>query len=150
MSRPCDDLVLGLVDSRLKGGDNVFRVLYSKDGRSSNNDVAPLSKIIIVLDFTGPGLSCVSTYQRQHMHRSSWVQHRHLLRYLCPGTGHAAQTLWAHICPRISDHPCLYGPLSTMECDSRSPRLTWIDGHHEKHISQVSDLVGNGSRRRVG
>ena len=110
----------------------------------------PWRKITGMSDLARPGFPHSSTYRRQRISRSFWVQHRRRLRYLYLGTAYAVQIPWARICPRISGHPCLRRPLSGNEYNPNANRLTWVDGHHEKHVGQVSDLVGNGGRRCVG
>jgi hypothetical protein len=112
------DLVLSLVDGGLEGGNDTFRILRPKDGRSGHNDIAPLGKKVGVSDFTRPGFSYSSTYQRQRIHRSSWVQHRRRLQYLYLGIAHATRTPWAHICPGISGRPCLGGLHQVTKCVS--------------------------------
>ena len=56
MLRPGGDLVLGLIDGRLKGGDDIFRVLRAEDGRSGHDDIAPLGKINGRVRVLSPGI----------------------------------------------------------------------------------------------
>lgn len=42
MLRPSGDLVLGLINGGLEGGDDIFRIFRTENGSTSHDDVAPL------------------------------------------------------------------------------------------------------------